>query len=92
MPLLCLIGSVTAEQLTAARDYLITCLSLRTWQRAGVIANIKVDDLKSAVRTDDGSFFTMLIKKHKTSSVVRNTAAWLKLCLEIKPARRKLLT
>lgn len=52
-----------------ARNYLITQVSLHTFQRAHVIA--KIYPGSKVVMKDGEEFVEVIVKKHKTSSTVR---------------------
>ena len=63
---------ISVKSLNCCRDYLLSALSLTTWQRAGVLAAVTATGLTEAIRCEKAKAYALTVRKHKTSSTVRN--------------------
>ena len=67
-----MLNTNTISNITLLRNFLITSISLQTFQRASVIASLGEVDLHDTeqVLVEGRSFQRVLIEKHKTTSTV----------------------
>ena len=63
---------ITVKSLNCCWNYLLSTLSLTTWQRAGVLAAVTATGLKEAIRCEKTKAYALTVCKHKTSSTVTN--------------------